>query len=91
MTPVWMLRHGAFSPVSSEKQGGTPSRFTLWGVVNVTPDSFSDGGRHADEGAALSHARKLARERAFSTSAGPPPAREPKTCPRKRSSPACSA
>ena len=62
MTPVWMLRHGAFSPVSSEKQGGTPSRFTLWGVVNVTPDSFSDGGRHADEGAALSHARKLARE-----------------------------
>ena len=43
---VWMLRNGAFSPVSSEKQGGTPSRFTLWGVVNITPDSFFDGGRH---------------------------------------------
>ena len=62
MTPVWMLRHGAFSPVSDEKQGGTPSRFTLWGVVNVTPDSFSDGGRYVETGAALAHAEKLAAE-----------------------------
>ncbi|HJD98179.1 dihydropteroate synthase [Mailhella massiliensis] len=62
MTPVWMLRHGAFSPVSSEKQGGTPSRFTLWGVVNVTPDSFYDGGRHAEKSRALSHALTLAGE-----------------------------
>jgi dihydropteroate synthase len=29
------------------------------GVVNVTPDSFSDGGRFLDPGAALAHARKL--------------------------------
>jgi len=29
------------------------------GVVNVTPDSFSDGGRFLDPGAALSHARRL--------------------------------
>jgi dihydropteroate synthase len=29
------------------------------GVVNVTPDSFSDGGRFLDPEAALSHARKL--------------------------------
>jgi dihydropteroate synthase len=29
------------------------------GVVNVTPDSFSDGGRFLDQGAALSHARGL--------------------------------
>jgi len=29
------------------------------GVVNVTPDSFSDGGRFFDEAAAVSHARKL--------------------------------
>jgi len=60
MDTVWMLRHGAFSPVSPEKQGGTPSRFTLWGVVNVTPDSFSDGGRYLEFGAALSHALDLA-------------------------------
>lgn len=29
------------------------------GVVNVTPDSFSDGGRFFDEAAATAHARKL--------------------------------
>lgn len=60
MPVVWMLRNGAFSPVSSDKQGGTPSRFTLWGVVNVTPDSFYDGGRHATFESAFSHARRLA-------------------------------
>jgi dihydropteroate synthase len=32
------------------------------GVVNVTPDSFSDGGRHSDCAAALAHARRLVRE-----------------------------
>jgi dihydropteroate synthase len=29
------------------------------GVVNVTPDSFSDGGLHADAGQAVAHARRL--------------------------------
>jgi dihydropteroate synthase len=32
------------------------------GVVNVTPDSFSDGGRFLDPEAAASHARQLAAE-----------------------------
>jgi len=32
------------------------------GVVNVTPDSFYDGGRHADPHAALEHARRLVAE-----------------------------
>ena len=62
MNRVWMLRHGAFGPVSAEKQGGTPPRFTLWGVVNVTPDSFFDGGKHQNLEGALSHALKLASE-----------------------------
>src|SRR5262245_4972912 len=30
------------------------------GVVNVTPDSFSDGGRFADAAAAVAHGRRLA-------------------------------
>jgi dihydropteroate synthase len=30
------------------------------GVLNVTPDSFSDGGRHADPAAALAAARRMA-------------------------------
>ena len=29
------------------------------GVVNVTPDSFSDGGRHADTASAVAHGRRL--------------------------------
>src|SRR3954468_24856349 len=29
------------------------------GIVNVTPDSFSDGGRHADPATAVDHALKL--------------------------------
>ncbi len=32
------------------------------GVVNVTPDSFSDGGRYLDIQSALDHARRLAEE-----------------------------
>ena len=31
----------------------------LWGVINVTPDSFSDGGRFLDRGAAVAHGRAL--------------------------------
>ncbi len=31
----------------------------LWGVINVTPDSFSDGGRHLDPDAAIAHGRAL--------------------------------
>jgi dihydropteroate synthase len=34
----------------------------VMGVVNVTPDSFSDGGRFHDPEAAVSHARRLAEE-----------------------------
>jgi len=32
------------------------------GVVNVTPDSFYDGGRHADARTAIEHARRLVEE-----------------------------
>lgn len=31
----------------------------LMGAVNVTPDSFSDGGRHLEPGAAAAHGRQL--------------------------------
>jgi dihydropteroate synthase len=33
--------------------------FRVMGVVNVTPDSFSDGGLFLDAGAAIAHAREL--------------------------------
>lgn len=34
----------------------------VMGVLNVTPDSFFDGGRHADHGAALERALQMAEE-----------------------------
>lgn len=37
-------------------------RFLIMGVVNVTPDSFSDGGRFLDPAAAVAHGLKLAEE-----------------------------
>ncbi|WP_332687097.1 dihydropteroate synthase [Bosea sp. (in: a-proteobacteria)] len=39
--------------------GATP---LLMGVVNVTPDSFSDGGLFADPGVAIAHGLKLAQQ-----------------------------
>lgn len=38
------------------------SRPLVMGIVNVTPDSFSDGGQHFQHDAALAHARQLIAE-----------------------------
>ncbi len=38
------------------------SRPQVMGIVNVTPDSFSDGGRHDDAGRALAHCERLLAE-----------------------------
>jgi len=40
----------------------TAAAFRLMGVVNVTPDSFSDGGLFLDAGAAIAQGRRLAQE-----------------------------
>src|ERR1700742_2243992 len=40
----------------------TPPEFELMGIVNVTPDSFSDGGRYLDTGAAIEHGLELEAE-----------------------------
>ncbi|MFO6420964.1 dihydropteroate synthase [Hylemonella sp. W303a] len=56
------------------------SRPLIMGIVNVTPDSFSDGGRHVDARAALLHCERLLKEGAHildiggeSTRPGSPP------------------
>jgi len=36
-----------------------PGRCVVVGVLNVTPDSFSDGGRYVDMAAALAHAHEM--------------------------------
>ncbi len=39
-----------------------PAQFRIMGVVNVTPDSFSDGGRYIEPEKAISHGLQLAAE-----------------------------
>lgn len=39
--------------------GGSVARPLVMGIVNVTPDSFSDGGRHAEVEAAVAHGLAL--------------------------------
>lgn len=49
-------------PAAAWRLGGTRlvlDRPRVMGIVNVTPDSFSDGGRFRDPGPALAHARDL--------------------------------
>ncbi len=48
---TWRLRDGSISP------GARP---LLMGIVNVTPDSFSDGGRFLDPAAAIEQGLRLA-------------------------------
>ena len=54
------------SPPETPSVGDWPAlrgrRTLVMGVLNVTPDSFSDGGRFADVGAAVAHAHRLAAE-----------------------------
>ncbi len=35
------------------------SRAHIMGILNITPDSFSDGGRHFDRGEAIGHAHRM--------------------------------
>ena len=62
------LTHRAFSTPGSESGANVLERLLakarplVMGVLNITPDSFSDGGRHLDPQAAMVHARRLAAE-----------------------------
>jgi len=62
------LTHRAFSTPGSACGGNVleqllaKARPLVMGVLNVTPDSFSDGGRYLDPQAAIMHARRLAAE-----------------------------
>jgi dihydropteroate synthase len=49
-------------PVDTWATVGPVEPYTIMGVINVTPDSFSDGGVFEDDIAAIAHARRLAGE-----------------------------
>jgi dihydropteroate synthase len=61
------LIHRAFSP-SLDPGEGVLTRLLankqplVMGVLNVTPDSFSDGGRYLDPAVAIAHAKRLSAE-----------------------------
>ncbi|MGH7252937.1 MAG: dihydropteroate synthase, partial [Nitrospiraceae bacterium] len=50
--PVALRARGRFIPLDAGP--------LIMGVLNVTPDSFSDGGRYLDPGAAVDHAVEMA-------------------------------
>ena len=50
---IWKLRKRS---VNLSRSG------LIMGVLNVTPDSFSDGGRFVDEEAAFRHAERMVEE-----------------------------
>lgn len=52
-------RNGSVRSSAPSSQDGRASRVEVWGVLNVTPDSFSDGGAHFDREAALAHAWRM--------------------------------
>ncbi len=73
MSPIYARDLMSRSPLTPHSSLLTPflqcGRFTLplerpliMGIVNVTPDSFSDGGRFLAPQAAISHARQLIEE-----------------------------
>jgi dihydropteroate synthase len=56
-----MRRHDAMKPtvLRCARHTFDLARPLVMGIVNVTPDSFSDGGRYLDAAHALEHARRL--------------------------------
>ena len=62
------------------------SRPLVMGIVNATPDSFSDGGRYDDAKAAIAHAERLVKAGAdILDVGGNPPGLAPKWCQRHKS------
>ena len=59
MTPALLNSLPATAPVPGMP---VPGRSLVFGVLNVTPDSFSDGGEFADERRAVAHGIELAAE-----------------------------
>jgi dihydropteroate synthase len=75
-TAATSLIHHAFSAPSAAPGDGmlaqllAKARPLVMGVLNVTPDSFSDGGRFLEPQAAIDHAQRLAAEGADILDAG---------------------
>lgn len=59
MVEMWPVRSRARSGLAGTIAAVPVHRPLVMGVLNVTPDSFSDGGRYLDADAAIAHGRAL--------------------------------
>lgn len=50
------------TPLNFKKWCKNPDKTLIMGVLNITPDSFSDGGKYFSKNAAIKHALKLINE-----------------------------
>src|SRR5690606_11786094 len=50
---------GRIGPGGAGHGDGGPAMTAIWGILNTTPDSFSDGGRYAEPEAAIAQARLM--------------------------------
>jgi dihydropteroate synthase len=62
MTEVLSFDRAAIAAARDRFFSPVGQRPVIMGIVNVTPDSFSDGGLFASKATALAHAKKLAAE-----------------------------
>jgi len=59
---VWRYLHPDLSVRILGKDVDLGARAFVMGILNVTPDSFYDGGRHLDKNSAIAHAEQMAAE-----------------------------
>jgi dihydropteroate synthase len=60
--PYALLPRGRKGGTCASVEAMVPDPYAIMGVVNVTPDSFSDGGAFEDVHAAIGHGRRLVGE-----------------------------
>src|SRR5262249_12626692 len=60
--PMRIMRHRGYVWHVSDRVLHFDERPLVMGIVNVTPDSFSDGGRYASTEAAIEHGCRLAEQ-----------------------------
>ena len=81
MAAQWQALTGPRAPLQLGERVIRLDQPQVMGIVNVTPDSFSDGGQFADSAAAASAGADMApRARRSSTSAANRPGRAPSRC-----------
>ena len=59
--PIWPRPEAACSPDAIGRLLAD-GRTVVMGVLNITPDSFSDGGRFLDSETAIAHGRRMVAE-----------------------------